>query len=421
MAYTYPAPRTGTAQDLLRVVTRAYELELARTGTVLPEKSEASRRWIEPAFRGLGVAIAGVMELVPADWTVAFHDWLFTTLAAPRAYPFDPRSPVMVRARALAARLEAETGKAPALVALISHPPVLGDLAHLNFELVRHATLALRAVRGRPCRPRLVVAIDPFALDSTSIIEEGVYAGYMGSFHVGIDRLALGRGHPGPALTPRASWTAMPMRLFATLSGGGEVGMVLSGGIPTTGRVLYGVREWARAARRASPLRTDPAAVEAALDADASYRRFEKVAADHVPLPRSVWRVLDAWLMAACAGLLPDEKAEQAAAAALEALRVPGDLRAGLLADLARDLARETPSRRRLFRIFSGRVARRRPLVMIPVTHSIEPLGVTEGEAWSWEWAGPGRVKARRADAPDLVVETAPEGFADRFVQENFK
>jgi len=40
-------------------------------------------------------------------------------------------------------------------------------MAHLNFELVRHATLALRAARGRPCRPRLVVAIDPFALDTT--------------------------------------------------------------------------------------------------------------------------------------------------------------------------------------------------------------------------------------------------------------
>ncbi len=65
-------------------------------------------------------------------------------------------------------------------------------------------------------------------------------------------------GADAPALTPRASWTAMPMRLFEALSGGGEVGMVLSGGIPTTGRVLYAVREWARGARRASPLRTAP-------------------------------------------------------------------------------------------------------------------------------------------------------------------
>ena len=109
--------------------------------------------------------------------SVAFHDRLFAALAAPHSYRFDREVPTVLRARALAARLEAETGKAPALLALISHPPVLGELAHMNLELVRHATLALRAVRGRPCRPRMVAATDAFALDSISIWEEGIYAG----------------------------------------------------------------------------------------------------------------------------------------------------------------------------------------------------------------------------------------------------
>jgi hypothetical protein len=422
MAYAYPSPRTGTAQDLLRVVTRAYELELDRKGVVLPVKSESARRWIEPVFRALGVGFAKVMELVPADWTVAFHDRLFASLSAPRSYPFDPDGPRMVQARALAADLERRTGRAPAILALISHPPVLGDLTHLNFELVRHATLALRAARGRPCRPRLVVAIDPFALDTTSIVEEGLYAGFMGTFHMGIDRLALGRGHPGTALTPLAAWAAMPMRLLRALAEGGEIGLVPAGGVPSTSRVLYGVRDWARAARDRSPRRGNPAEVERALRADPSFARFER-ALDQagIAAPARTWRLIDAWLMLAAAGLLPDENAEAAAVAVLACLAVPAAERPGLLAELAKDLSRETPRRLRLFRLLAGRVARRRPLVMIPIVHAVEPLGVSAGEAWSWEWTGPGRVTARRADAPEAPVETTPEAFAERFIEENFK
>ncbi|MFI5350400.1 MAG: hypothetical protein ACHQ2Z_12710, partial [Elusimicrobiota bacterium] len=118
MTYSYPAPRTGTAQDLLRVVTRAYELELERKGVLLPVKSEASRRWIEPGFRALGIVLAKVLEAIPADWTVAFHDRLFSSLAAPRSYAFDAESPQMLRARSLAADVEKRTGRAPALLAL---------------------------------------------------------------------------------------------------------------------------------------------------------------------------------------------------------------------------------------------------------------------------------------------------------------
>jgi hypothetical protein len=418
--YAYPAPKTGTAQDLLRVVTRAYELELERTGAALPVKTEAQRRWIEPLFRAAGIAMGKIMELVPAELVVAFHDRLFAALSAPYSYRFERESPVLARAAALAARLERETGRAPALLALVSHPPVMGDLAHLNLELVRHATLALRAVRGRPCRPRLVTAIDPFALDTISVPEEGLYAGYMGTFHLGIDRLALGRGHVGPALTPGAAWSAMPQRLLRTLSEGGEVGLVLAGGVPSTGRVLYAVREWIRGARKLSPRRSRPTEVARHLAEDASFARFETTAARQFFVPPGTWRVIDAWLMAAAAGLLPGETSATAASAALSCLGVPEAERPALLADLAWNMARETPVRRRLFRLLAGRVARRRPLIMIPVVHRVSPLGVALGEARSWEWLAPGRVRARRADAPEAAVETTTDAFADGFVEENF-
>ncbi|MBI2385913.1 MAG: hypothetical protein HYV14_07855 [Elusimicrobia bacterium] len=419
-APVYPSARTGTAQDLMRVVTKAYELRLEEDKTVLPSKPELSRLLLEPVTRAAGMVLAGLMELAPADWTVSLHNRLFLLLSAGRDYPFHPGAPAVAAARALAARLEKESGLAPALLAAISHPPVMGDLAHLNFELVRHATMALREVRGRPCRPRLVVAIDPFALDTISVLEEGLYAGFMGSYHVGIDRLALGRGHPGPLMSPWTRWDRMPFRLFRSLAEGGEVGMVLSGGVPATGRVLYGVREWARRARAAGPLRADPVQALARLRADAAFARFEKTAVEHIPLPRGPWRLLEAWLMTAAAGLLPGETAESVARVELECLRVPQAARESLLAELSSDMTRETPSRRRLFRLLAGRVARRRPLLLIPVVHRTGPLGVSETEAWGATWIGKERVRVVRAGSPDRAEEMTAEELAERFTQEHF-
>jgi hypothetical protein len=420
VASVYPSARTGTAQDLMRVVTKAYEIRLEAEATVLPAKTELQRVFLEPFARAAGMLVAAMMELLPAERVVAFHNKGLLSLSAGRNYPFDPLSPAVVAARALAARLERESGREPALLAAISHPPVMGDLAHLNTELVRHSILALREVRGRPCRPRLVVAIDPFALDTLSLLEEGFYAGYMGSFHLGLDRLALGRGHPGPLMSPQTRWDRMPLRLFRSLSEGHEIGIVLSGGIPATGRVLYGVREWSRRARAFSPLHGDPARALVRLRADAAFARFETAAAVHIPLPRGPWRLLEAWLMTAAAGLLPGETAEAAARSVLACLRVPDESRAALLAELAGDMARETPARRRLFRLLVGRVARRRPLIVIPVVHRTQPLGVDEREAWGVTWAGKDRVRVVRAGSPDRGQDMTAEELAERFTQEHF-
>jgi hypothetical protein len=415
MGAAYPAPRTGTAQDLMRVVTRAYEGHLDRQGVTLPHKGEAARRFLEPAVRLVGIGFAALLRALPADWYVSFHDKLYAGLAAGKSYPFDPQAGPVRRAAELAARLEAETGKEPALLAVISHPPVMGELKHLNFELVRHATLALRAARGRPCRPRLVVAVDPFALDTTSLVEEALYAGYMGALHLGLDRLALGRGHPGPRLSPQTAWHAMPWRMLRLLGGGGEAGIVLSGGVPETGRVLYGAREWVREARARGRRGVTVSEAAARLALEPGFLRF--AAESGVPLPRGVWRRLEGWLMGAAAGLAADSPAE-VAERVLEVLGVPQEARAALRADLELDLTRETPRRLRLFRALAGRVARRRPLVILPVVHGVEPLGVSVREPWSWQAAGRGRAKA--GPAGQAPREDAVDALAWRLVEGNF-
>ena len=186
--------------------------------------------------------------------------------------------------------------------------------------------------------------------------------------------------------------------------------MMLSGGVPSTGRVLYGAREWARRARGLGTLE--------GLRADPAFMRF--AAAGLIDLPRGAGRSLEAWLMAAAAGLMPGETADSVARAALAALRVPEAGRATLLAELARDMTRETPSRRRLFRLFVGRVARRRPLVLLPIVHVSSPLGVIEREAWGVTRISAGRVRVTRAGTPDKSEDMTAEELSDRFTAEHF-
>src|SRR5438128_926131 len=132
--YSYHTPKTGTSQDLLTVVTKAYERFLATTTTVLPAKTARQRMLLEAPFIVLGKGVAVFVRLLPAEWAISLHDALFSSLSAPRHYPFEAGNPALARARALAERLEKESGLKPAVIALISHPPVLGEMAHMNVE-----------------------------------------------------------------------------------------------------------------------------------------------------------------------------------------------------------------------------------------------------------------------------------------------
>jgi len=124
--------------------------------------------------------------------------------------------------------------------------------------------------------------------------------------------------------------------------------------------------------------------------------------------------------MHAAAGLIPNETTGTVAREELESLAVSEDARVVLLEELSQDMSRETPARRRLFRLLVGRVARRLPLILIPVVHRTEPLGVEEREAWGVTWAGAGRARVVRAGRPDRPEEMTAEELAERFTKENF-
>ncbi|MBI4376993.1 MAG: hypothetical protein HY549_11150 [Elusimicrobia bacterium] len=427
---------TGTSQDLMSIVARAYELHRPASH-VLPSKPGALRAWIEPPLVLLGFLLSLGARLLPADWVLAGHEWIFSKLASPHRYAFQPASPSLERAHALSRRLD-RGGSPVAMLAVLSHPPVLGELAHLNFELVRHGMQALRQIRGRPCRPRLVVAIDPFALDTVSLHEEGVYAGFMGLYHIGVDRLALHRNALTRLLLGPTSWERMAGRLLGVLKAGGEVAMVLAGGVPSTARVLYGTREWMMRCRGQRPVPLGPAEVLRRLRADPLFRHFE---ADGGPKkPASVWRLLEAFAMSAVGGILmpPEAHAQPCCAqngtltdvarrhldSALKALGYGKEQSAKALAELEEELARQTPYRSRLFNALARRaVASHTPLVFLPIVHRLGAGGASiEIRApWALESCQKGRLSGWIPDgSAEKPWEGSVEGFAQTFVRENF-
>jgi hypothetical protein len=435
--YTYLPKPTGTAQDLMRIVMLAGARAAAREGAVLPAKTPLARALLEPPCNLGGLLLRTLFDVLPADLVLSIHDRIHRELAGGRGYPFDAAAPALARAAAEAAALEAETGTTPALLALVSHPPVLGELGHLNFELVRHSILALRAVRGRPCRPRLVGAVDPFALDTVGLAAEGFYAGVVGRYHLGLDRLAFSRGRLSSLILGEASWPSLAWRLGRRLRAGGEVMMALAGGTPATARMLYTAREWIAAQRRASPLRGRPAEVLRRLRADAGFRRFEGEGVLGESLRRSAWRMLEAWVVSAAAGHPWEEPRPGPCAAdagglepgvradfgsALEALDPAPAQRSRAWAALEEEWPRQTPWRRRLFRFLAARVlARGRPLLFLPVIHrGGQRPGVAVREAWSWRSLEDGRIRGRVLGEAARDWAGTADAFAEDFGGENY-
>lgn len=346
---------------------------------------------METLLRLAGRALAGTIELMPADLALAAEDRLLRSLAGVERQDFDPSQPVLRRGRELHRRLSSADRRRPAVLALLSPAPV-ALLAPEAIELCRHAALAVRELRGRPCRPRFVV--DGEAFSGLPPAERGLLSG-------------AARGQIG-------SWS----RLVDVLRWGGEAVLMPSGGPAARARVNMGVREWTRSLRRASLLRGRASDVGRSLQASPSFRRLPELAGG--PLPRSPWAQAERWLMAAASGRLPGETIESAVETALGSLVVPEHARPALLSEFLRAMSRDTPPRTRLFKALAERVGGRRPLLFVPVARREGRIAV--GECWSWELGATEHhpVRARRADLPDTAYEISPEAFAERFMGESF-
>jgi hypothetical protein len=191
------------------------------------------------------------------------------------------------------------------------------------------------------------------------------------------------------------------------------------------------VREWVVCRRRESPLRAKPAEVLARLRRDPAFARFEKEGPHGEGLAVSAWRLAEAWAMASVAGVFGcagsscadsgklSPEAEHALSSILDALGVSGSS-AAALASIKDELTRETPYRERFFGVLAGRVASRRPLVLLAIAHNVAGgLSIEPRQSWAWTSFEHGKLRAVPADGA-AAFEGTPEEFARRFVTENF-
>lgn len=368
----------GRYEDLIAMIARA---ELPTRAGQIPKKSFSSRALVEPAFQGLGLAIAAFFRALPADASLALQQKLYRALVGKNpAYPFADTGGALAAARGIRDALAAETGRRPALVALLAHAPIEKDLLYLNIELFRHALWGIREVREEPCRPRLVNAMDAFALDMLSVHEEGAYAGFMSAFHLGFDRMPLLRAAAGSLLLRHAHWPTMAGRVRGQLVSGKEMMMVLGGGVETTSRLFYALREFVGRLCRRAPRRADPARpLERA--PEALLKWYARLTAEKQWTPgftKSRWRIMEACLLysavadgefeSAAAGRLPQAAKETAAAISVALGYGDGETAAAVEA-LAAEFSRATPYRSRFFRFLANAVVRRgRPVLLLPLT-----------------------------------------------------
>ncbi|MBI3298962.1 MAG: hypothetical protein HYZ75_12400 [Elusimicrobia bacterium] len=363
----------GTAEDLFALFARA---EYQAIG-LPPEKGVFGRLVVEPLLQCVGRAMAAAESVLPAGASLAVQDKIYGSLEGGRPeHPFDPGAAPLREAAALAAEAERRTGRRAALACLLAHAPIDPDWLHLNPVMFRHALKGLRAARGAACRPRLVNAVDAFGLDMLSSLDEGGYAGFMTRVHLGFLRVTGARPWPGRVLTAADGWPRIGGRILRLLAEGGELIMVLAGGVPVTARGYYALREATGRLCRESPAAGRPASVLARLAAnDPSFTAF--LASGEGCVLRSAWRRIEAWVLsralapggraALAEGRLCPEGAA-AFAAATVALGLPVEAAAAARAELDAELARETPFRVRFLSAVAGRVVSRgRPVVLLPL------------------------------------------------------
>ncbi|MFA6030471.1 MAG: hypothetical protein WC969_11505 [Elusimicrobiota bacterium] len=252
---------------------------------------------------------------------------------------------------------------------------------------MRHAIWALRRLRGRPCRPQVVAAVDPYALDTFSLPMEGIYAGFMAHYHVGFDRQEHLRGPLERLLLGEASWDTVSFRIASALAEGRELVLALGGGVPTTGRVYYAAREFLTRLYKERPARASSAEVAARHCGDREFSDF--LGSEEVlgALRKSARRMEESWVIAKLTsaggasaalgrvdqGELPDE-ARSALLSCAKALGYDEAEAKARLDSFAEEFAHETPYRENLFRFIVSRVvARGTPILLLPLRHDAPP------------------------------------------------
>lgn len=392
---------------------------LLKLGEVSMEEEPSKRHWLRPflgpVFKASGVFIGWFLSRLPEKASYRVHHFAWKKLAGPAFCPFDENSVHLKAAELLHRDLMRFDGREPAILCLNSHPAVTGLDYLLNFELLRQASLAVCRIRGRAMAPKVIAALDPFALQEQPWMLEDIYTGFMGMYHMGLNRMSVQGG---------TSYGTAGHRVIHFLKNRGELVMMIGGGVAETGRLLYSTREFLWKMHRLS----------------------------HIPLKETLrlddrgvnaWRCLEGWVFTmltrpAEAESSPEEKeapqrhsqmgvippdVEESLVTLSRELSIPEKIFHRAFSRYKEEFARHTPYRERLFYNLMHRLVNRGTPIMLltfahkphpaPAVEMTNPLGLIPGEKGSARFLT--YKGGRREEFSQLI-----DDFSRQFISERF-
>lgn len=208
-------------------------------------------RWlVEPLLNGFGRAMGWGVRAGGLPTVETFHAWVFARLTHRPPQALNPASHrAMTAAAQLARRLHVEGTAQPCLLILTSHPRALDPPGHLLYELYRQAfalNRRLGEVLSARSYPRIVLAVDSFALEGVPPITAAVYAGLVHSLHICLDRQPSQQSwwQRVWGLRGGEAWSAGFRLLHRVQQLGGAAALAWGGAEPQNARLLYTAREF---------------------------------------------------------------------------------------------------------------------------------------------------------------------------------
>ncbi|MBI4057197.1 MAG: hypothetical protein HY399_06575 [Elusimicrobia bacterium] len=402
-------------KEIIDLLVRLEKKYCEASGIVLPRKSPWARGLVEFPLNLLGFLGGWFLRNMPRRWSFAWQEKILLFLSGRVRYRLGPHWGHRVKmARFLAKRCEESFGVSPAVVCLLSHPPVTREVNVLNYELIRHAYHLLKEFEGYAHPIRQVVAIDRFGLDAVPLVQECFYAGLMRGGHLGFDRQPWLRRGFQRKLFERSGYGRMAYSLVEALKKRERVVIVLSGGVYENARLLYTAREHFWALRQ---------------KAESSARNRDQ--------ERNLFSLLAA------------ESEESVLSAPYRTREVPSSLEATLeeyalslgysreqarktTQNFKKEFGRDVPWRARFFQFLIRRVVQKRvPVLLLPLSHGTEfepqmsvgepvvllPIEKKAGnpqEHWGRIW----KVSPQGGQIQEKVESV--QDFAQAWVSENF-
>jgi hypothetical protein len=393
-------------EDLMAQVVAADILRRSQAGeTSVLRHTRAKRIWLEPWFNLLGLGIGQLLLMLP--WALRWRadQKIVAALGARPAESCPSFTPAVLQLIALTERLYRETGQWPAAMVFTSHPPTIGSLEWLRFEVARQGLRVANAFveisqAGHLYRaaPECFVAIDPFALDTVATPIAALYAGFMRRVYLAWDRQSgMQSVFQRFGVLARTGYAQIAFRLIKRLKRGAPVVIVLPGGLPQNARMLYAAREFVSRL----PVQTWPYPKRVA----------QKKWMDVVAKP------VDGVLPIAT-GVLPDATRRDLGQL-LNEWGISTVEHARWLDQFAKEFQQDVPYRTRLFRMLLERLVRRgKPLIWIAVAHRTQAPHVQIALPWGAYRSGQGDLRIiHGAEGPSEPLDDVAQ-VAMRFSQE---